>query len=118
MTPLDLLEAAIRLAIRPDSGEAEFRAAIHMAYYAAYHRMSAHFGLDVTKKEALHKKVIRFIDAADATSAGPPVLQAKKFYLQLFNARIDADYHLGCPMTFDDAYRAIIFADGMVTAVP
>ncbi len=91
------------------SDEASHRAAIHAAYYAAFHRCADHLGWDASRKgDARHT------DVAEAMQREPPtedwIRAARRHYVPLLRLRAQADYDNKRPILKARADHAIHMA--------
>ncbi|HYD70937.1 MAG TPA: hypothetical protein VED21_36110 [Azospirillum sp.] len=99
--------------------EAAFRAIAHLSYYAVYHLIARHFGLDPADRlEASHADLRARLRGANPPSVVPRhVFAAKRVYSSLLHGRVLADYHLDAPFTGDLADQSLAQAQGVFAAL-
>ncbi|GEO80013.1 hypothetical protein [Pararhodospirillum oryzae] len=108
-TPNEMITLARKLSRL--EGEACRRAALHQAYYGAYHLACHEFGLDPAYEyaSATHKIVI---DAVKSAPPGSPRMNRLKRYLKkLRTLRVLADYNLKENISKSDVMLAVEMAE-------
>lgn len=114
--PEELFRYAQRLSDEDD--EAAHRILAHVSYYAVYHLMARHFGLDPAKRsEASHSDVCDLVEGAHLPAVPRYVREAKRVFRQLRRLRVKADYHLDVRFPCTDAVRASAFAAAVFASV-
>lgn len=79
---------------------------MHCAYYAVYHKLAEHFGLD-TSKSADHAAIRDKLQRLSGTSHPAWVWSARRNIKQLWTYRVTADYHLKQAIEAADAEAAV-----------
>lgn len=94
------------------------RLIVHACYYSVYHYLAGRLGLNPTvKNEAHHSKVEARV--LSYTGLDAAIIEAKKHFTSLKDARVDADYRMNAKVNHLVAQRCIsrarmIFAAGGV----
>lgn len=116
--PEDFLRLAQLLRPEINNSEAARRAVAHACYYAVYHLMAVHFGLDPNDRGGAGHGEIR--DRLGALRFAPPpprqVVIARRHYRTLLFFRVRADYRLGEEFRARDASRALEMAEEIFAA--
>ncbi len=103
-----------------DGEEARHRGAAHAAYYAVYHKMAAHYGLDpLNRRQSRHDLLIKRV-REESVNAGSragsradswQVAIAAEALPSLHTLRTRADYDFTAPFTRGDALDAVARAE-------
>lgn len=119
--PDDFLSLAQLLRSHIGQNEAARRAVAHACYYAVYHLMAAHFGLDpMDRAGAGHGEIRDRLKAVRFTPNPPPrhVVVARRHYTTLTYLRARADCQLAKQFGYADAMQAIGIAEEIFAAIP
>lgn len=114
-TPSDLLATARELLTRGDAGERHWRAAIHAAYYAAYHAVLPKLPRPPGGAQK-HHWIRDQLAALDRSNPDLALRNARYTMRNLMEMRVTADYRLSATITRHDASIAVVRAAQIVEA--
>jgi len=118
--PKALLDVAENLLNDATSGEGNLRGAAHCAYYAVYHLVCDHYGLDPKNNYAScdHATMRARLRNERNVGALPPHMRiARRYFDGLFDRRRRADYHLDDQFPQGDAEDAVEWAKAVFGAM-
>jgi hypothetical protein len=113
--PDELLKFATDLIDPPEAPEAALRGAARASYYAVYHLVCDHFGLDPKSDygSARHQVVRDRLQTLNPSTAPQHIREAKRVFNRLLLLRVRADYYLDQPFSSEDAEDAVSYAEAV-----
>jgi hypothetical protein len=117
--PEDFVRLAQLLRSEIGSNEGARRAVAHACYYAVYHLMALHFGIDPNDQgRAGHGNIRTLLNALRFTPPPPrEVVIARRHFRTLMFLRARADYRLSEEFSAADALRALEMTEEIFAAM-
>ncbi|MBB2166731.1 hypothetical protein HLH26_19865 [Gluconacetobacter sp. 1b LMG 1731] len=108
--PRECLEAAESIVLRnPACTGAEYRGAIHLAYYAVYHLVAGHMGQPTLGDKAVkHRNIVSLL--RNSANIDPLIYEAKRNYAKIMTLRFRSDYDFSIDIGIDEANDAVDWA--------